>query len=62
VLLAAVLVNALHSPLENRIIALNRVRVDVHSRLAVKIAVFLAGVIDRAVLGELPPELGVTLI
>ena len=46
-LLAAVLIDALHPALENGVVAFNRIRVDVHASLAVRIAVFLASGLQR---------------
>jgi hypothetical protein len=61
VTLAAVLINAFHATLENRVIALNRVRVDLRTRLAVCVAIFAARVIDNVVLCELIPDFGIAV-
>ena len=39
---AAMLVNAFHAALENRVVALDRVRIDLHAGLAFGIAIFAA--------------------
>jgi hypothetical protein len=52
-LLRAMLVHAFHAALENRVVAFDRVRVDLRARLAVGIAVFLARVIHNAMRGKL---------
>jgi hypothetical protein len=50
-LLAAMLVDALHAALEDRVEAFDRVRVDLHAGLAVRVAIFaprmLHGVVSK---------------
>jgi hypothetical protein len=53
VLLAAMLVHALHAAFENRVIALDGVRIDFPASLAVGVAVFLARVVHNAMRGKL---------
>lgn len=57
VLFAAVLVNAFHAALEDRVIAFRRVRVDLHARFTIGVAVLAAGVVNSVMLGELIAKL-----
>jgi hypothetical protein len=51
--LAAMLVDALHAAFEDAVVALDRVRMDLHARFAVRITVLIARVIHNAMRGEL---------
>jgi hypothetical protein len=53
VFFAAMLVDAFHTALENRVIAFDGVRIYLPTRRAVRVSIFLAGVIHYAVRGKL---------
>lgn len=58
--LRAMLINALHAALEDAVIAFNRVRVDVHAGLSVRIAVFVARMVHSVMLSKLVAKLAIT--
>jgi hypothetical protein len=61
VLLLAVLVNAFHAALENRVIAFNSVSVDFHAAFVISVAIFAARMVNGVMLGELASKLGIAV-
>ena len=50
------LIDALHAALEDRIVALDRVRVDLRAVAAIGVAIFAAAMVDGVVLGKVVAE------
>jgi hypothetical protein len=60
-LFAAMLVNALHSALEDAVVAFHCVRIHLYARFTIGVAVLAARVINNVMLGKLIAKLGVPL-
>ena len=58
-LFAAVLINAFHPALENAVEAFRRVDANFHAAQTVGVAIFLAGMINHSVFGEVLSEVGI---
>ena len=57
VLFAAMLIDAVHAAFENRIVAFDRIRIDLDSGLTISVAVFVASMVHHVVFREVVAEM-----